>query len=203
MTRDELRLLHYIAPLANLSSILEHGILCFERTRALPHDSFAMETIQERRVARPIPQGRPIHQYANLYFNARNPTMFRRVREGMTHRLCVVEVSTDVLDLPEVVIVDRNASSDHRRCATSPAGIELIRADRVYAKDWRHPGDEIAYWKHRSEMCAEVLVPEAIPTAFLLDVRVAGTEGEASARAAGCQLPIVRDPELFFVQGEP
>jgi hypothetical protein len=47
----------------------------------------------------------------NLYFHARNPMMFKRRGEA----LCVLRVSTDVLQINGTVITDQNAASDYVR----------------------------------------------------------------------------------------
>jgi hypothetical protein len=77
MTRAELPELHFIAPIDNLASIIAQGILCHERAKNVGHRSVAMEEIQERRRKVIVPGGLRLHQYANLYINARNKMMFK------------------------------------------------------------------------------------------------------------------------------
>ena len=52
-----------------------------------------------------------LHEYANLYLCARNPMLYKRRESHGT--LCVLRVSTDVLDLPGVVLTGGNAASDY------------------------------------------------------------------------------------------
>jgi len=47
MNRDEITELHFIAPIANLPPIMEHGILCHKCAGQLEHHSVAMAEIQE------------------------------------------------------------------------------------------------------------------------------------------------------------
>ena len=61
-----------IMPMTNIASVLAHGILSHERATKLAHASVAMEAIQERRDVKHVPGGLKLHQYANLYFHARN-----------------------------------------------------------------------------------------------------------------------------------
>lgn len=49
-----------------------------------------------------VPGGRPLHEYVNLYFCARNPMLFRI--KDLHLELCVLQIDTNVLDLPGVVI---------------------------------------------------------------------------------------------------
>src|SRR5690606_32670158 len=78
MTYDEVPELHFITPIENVSSILEHGIVCNRLAAKFRHHSIALDVVQQRRAEIRIPGGAPLHAYANLYFHARNPMMYRR-----------------------------------------------------------------------------------------------------------------------------
>src|ERR1700749_1002469 len=120
--------LHCIMPIANVSSVMDRGVLSFDRASALHHASVAMQPVQDRRDRKSVPGGLRLHQYANLYFHARNPMLFKRRNEDV----CVLKVSTDVLALPGVVITDCNASSDYVRYL-APSQWALLNFDDIYA----------------------------------------------------------------------
>ena len=65
-----------------------------------PHVSIAMPEVQAIRAAVRVPDGsklgRPLHTYANLYFDARNPMMY--VRKHEHESTCVLCVDPAVLD---------------------------------------------------------------------------------------------------------
>jgi ssDNA thymidine ADP-ribosyltransferase, DarT len=84
-------------PIANIGSVLARGILSYERAAKLEHHSVALQPVQDKRDQKQVPGGLKLHRYANLYFHARNPMMFKRKDEGPD--LCVLQVSTQVLDL--------------------------------------------------------------------------------------------------------
>jgi hypothetical protein len=115
-------------PLINIPSVLKNGILSHERAAKLSHVSVAMAEIQERRDVKQVPGGQKLHQYANLYFHARNPMMYKRL--GQAADLCVLRVSCDVLGLPGVVLCDQNASSDYVRFL-SPGQVSEIDMSMV------------------------------------------------------------------------
>src|SRR6476661_11225448 len=96
--------LHCIMPLDNIPSVLGYGILSYERAAKLKHHSVAMQPVQDRRDEKQVPGGLKLHQYANLYFHARNPMMFKR--QGEAPNLCVLQVSTDLLTQNGTVITD-------------------------------------------------------------------------------------------------
>lgn len=187
--------LQCIMPIINVPSVLAHGILCHERASKLAHASVAMEAIQERRDVKRVPGGLKLHQYANLYFHARNPMMFKR--KDQAAELCVLRVSTSVCDLPGVVFADRNASSDYVRFL-SPSQWHLLDFGDIYALDWRHPDDRIAYYRHRSRKCAEVLVPHQVESRFLTGAWVVDLAAAERLRATGFPLPITVDSQIFF-----
>jgi hypothetical protein len=78
MNRDEIIELYFIAPIANVPSIMQHGILSHKLAQQIAHDSVAMQEIQERRRNKQIPGARRLHEYANLYFDAHNPMLSKR-----------------------------------------------------------------------------------------------------------------------------
>ena len=82
--------LYNIMPFRNISSVLSLGILSNFLAEKLPHVSVAMNEVQSRRDKVNVPNGMPLHQYANLYFDARNPMMYKRQDED----ICVLKIKT-------------------------------------------------------------------------------------------------------------
>src|SRR5208282_3808053 len=101
MNRSDLKELHCITPIENLHSIFELGILSFNEVKKLKHKSIAMGEIQDRRENKELPNGKRLHDYANLYFHARNPMMYKRKEEHQ--KLCILKVKPDILDVPGVI----------------------------------------------------------------------------------------------------
>lgn len=186
-------------PIANVPSVMAHGILSYEKAAKLPHFSVAMQVVQDRRDDVQVPGGKRLHQYANLYFHARNPMMF--VRRSQAATLCVLRISAAVLDLPEVVLTDQNAASKWVRFLGRNQ-FDVIDFDKVFADDWRHPDDQIAYWRHKSIMCAEVLVPDRVESKFVLGAYVCSAAAESALRMQGFAHSITVNPRLFFVEGQ-
>lgn len=196
MNRDDLSELHYITPIANLTSIMRHGILSNRRVANLQHESVAKAEVQDLRAKVRVPGGRELHEYANLYFCARNPMLYKR--QSVHQSLCVLRIKTSVLDLPGVVITDQNAASDHRRFSPSPDGLSLIDREMVFAEYWTHPADQIAEWRHKSIKCAEVLVPDSVDPTYISGAYVsnAGSAEALAQQAPGLQVTI--NAHLFF-----
>jgi hypothetical protein len=183
-----------IMPLINLQSVLEHGILSYELAAKLRHRSVAMPEVQDRRDKKQVPRGLKLHQYANLYFHARNPMLYKR--RGDAENICVLRTSTGVLQIDGVVITDCNAASDYVRFL-HPSQSDVLDFDAIFAMDWRHQNDPAAYWRHRSRKCAEILVPHFVEPRFLTGAYVVSQD--VAARLRGYfNLPITIDPGMFF-----
>jgi hypothetical protein len=60
------------------------------------------------------------------------------------------------------------------------------------------PATPIAYWRHKSRKCAEVLIPHWVEPRFLTGAYVVDTGAAKRLAAAGCTLPITVDAVLFF-----
>jgi hypothetical protein len=184
-----------IMPLENIPSVLEHGILSHEKAAKLKHRSVAMTEVQDRRDKKHVPGGLKLHQYANLYFHARNPMLYKRKAEAAN--ICVLRVSTAVLQIDGVVITDCNAASYYVRFY-HPSQLALLDLDAIFAMDWTHRNDPMAYYRHRKQKCAEVLVPHCVEPRFLSGAYVLN-QAVAEMLKVEFPLPITIDRGMFFL----
>jgi hypothetical protein len=186
-----------IMPLENIASVLKLGILSNERAAKLRHRSVAMEEVQEKRELKHVPGGLKLHQYANLYFHARNPMLYKRKDEA--NHLCVLRVSTEILQLPGIVLADCNASSPYVRFF-APSQWALLDYDSIYAMDWnrQHANDPYAYRVHKAKKCAEVLVPHCVEPKFLTGAYVVNEKAATNLQSQGFDCSITINVEMFF-----
>jgi hypothetical protein len=182
-------------PIANMPSVITHGVLSYERAAKLKHLSVAMQPVQDKRDSKAVPGGLRLHQYANLYFHARNPMLY--VRKSEANGLCVLRVSTEVLQLEGTVMADQNAASNYARFF-APSKWSMLDFNDIYARDWRHADDQIRAWQHKSRKCAEVLVRHVVPPRFVWGAYVVDGEAAASLQAKGFAQPVSINPDLFF-----
>ena len=196
MERNELQELHYITPICNIPSILQHGILSHARASRRPHESVAMEVIQDRRAGVRVPGGRLLHEYVNLYICARNPMLYKQQTQHVT--ICVLSVSPDVLDLPQVIVTDSNASSEYVRFAAAPEGLRIVDRDQTFAEYWTDQ-DPIQQWRKKAAKCAEVLVPDRVDPRFVIGVYVSCEQAKRQVEAFGLGLPVNIQQHLFFM----
>jgi hypothetical protein len=187
--------LHYIAPISNIPSILQHGILCHNEAMKLPHVDISMNAIQEKRANKKVPNGLNLHDYANLYFDARNPMLYKRREQR--EELCILRINPDILNLPEVVLSDRNASSAYAKFLPSPAGLNELDFDRIFAKYWTDT-NLFTEWTNKSIKCAEALVPDRIQSNLIIGAYVCNVNTQSSLIEAGFALPININSQIFF-----
>lgn len=196
MIRDDVSELHYITEQENVASILEYGILSHQRALNIQHVSVANDSVQDHRARKRLPSGRGLHEYANLYFHARNPMMY--AIQNRHRNLVVIRVSSDVLDLDGVMIADGNAARSFGTAFWGPLeGLQILDRGLVSSEDWRDPDPDRQYEKRRIK-CAEVLVPDVIPQSFILGGYVSCKESAVHNGLTSLSLEITIDEHLFF-----
>lgn len=113
MKRSDVKALYNIRHIENLPSIIQKGILSYNKAQKLNHKVIHDLTVQERRENKQIQGGRKLHDYANLYFNPRNAMMYKR--KDLHKEICIQIIDPKVLNTTNVIISDINASSHYAR----------------------------------------------------------------------------------------
>jgi hypothetical protein len=195
LNRSDLAELCYITPIANVPSILLRGIVSHRAAGKLEHVSIAMTEIQDKRSTKRIPGGHALHDYVNLYICARNPMMYKR--KDQHEQLCVLRVSTAVLDLPAVVVADGNAASAYTGFWPAPAGLQKVDQDLTFAEYWTSPDPFEKYRRTRAK-CAEVLVPGRVEPSFIFGAYVSCPRSYAQFESVCAAVPATILPSMFF-----
>lgn len=189
--------LFYIVPIDNIASIVKKGILCHKLAADIPHDSIAMSVIQERREGKKVTNALYLHDYVNLYFNPRNPMMYKTMNSSgdMYKQICVLSVCPEVLSIPGVVVSDMNASKDLCKFMEPQEALENLDFDKIYVRNWNIPE---MYDMLKGTTCAEVLVPGQVPYSFVNKAYVADINAEVSLRDMGFDKSISCNADMFF-----
>ena len=200
MNRSDIKELYFITSIDNLTSIIQNGILCYYKVNKTLCKSIADPEVQKRRDKTVIPGGkRKLHDYANLYFNARNPMMFKR--KDIHKELAVLRIDSAILDEPDAVISNGNASSGYVGFYASPEGLRYLDRDLIFAEYWTDSNPIIAY-RRKFAICAEVLVPDVVESKFITGIYVSGEDTHQKVVELVKGLPfsgkILINPNLFF-----
>jgi ssDNA thymidine ADP-ribosyltransferase, DarT len=128
-----IRNLYYITHLDNVPSILRHGILSHEeiQSRGLAFTAIYDTAIVSRRSQISVPDGRTLWSFANLYFQPRNPMLYRVAIEQGADHLAVVAVKTNVLARPDVMLANGNAAHRSTVIVPAPNGISSSRGSPI------------------------------------------------------------------------
>jgi len=196
-----LRELYYITHQANLPSIFAKGILS--------HALVEQEGIEFARVYdagigawrknKRTPAGRSLWEYANLYFQPRNPMLYRLVMERRLENLAILGVDKSVLEQEGVFITTGNAARSETH----------ILPRREWAKHSEKilQAAALTWWSEidgsKRKIMAEVLVPDAVPPNLIKAVYV--PNNNAGERVAALlqdtihkHVPIIPEPQMFF-----
>jgi hypothetical protein len=196
LRRDEIDGLYNSFHRDNLASIMQHGIVSHQLAERIAHRDIADQGVQETRAGKIVPPDRrPLHSYANLYINPRNIVVYRFIKDtidagGSSDDICIVRVSLAVLDIPGVVVTDRNAASWPQWMAPDDGLAALDHSD-VFATYWN--GKD-----HAQRMCAEVLVPDRVPPEYFEAVIVCSSAAQRAVGAMSGRVAVEVKGRLYF-----
>ncbi|MCX7680843.1 MAG: DUF4433 domain-containing protein, partial [Anaerolineae bacterium] len=181
MAKKRIQNLYYIAPVENLPSILEKGILSHAEVerRHIASTSIYDAHIVASRKQRTTPDGKSLWEFANLYFQARNPMLYRVVREGKSRDIVVLAVRPQVLELPCYISIG-NAASPTSEVLPKEEGLQKLCSREIWSviqSEWWRPEDG-----SKRIIMSECLVYGAVPPDFIHTVYVASHQTAEQVR---------------------
>lgn|SRR5487761_88742 len=195
--KREIRELYYITHVDNIASIIANGILSHTliQQKGIRFTPIYDAQIVASRQQRKTPSGSSLWEYANLYFQPRNPMMYRVALEKSTKSLAVVGVKRGVLSLPDIFVTDGNAAS--RETNFYPLGTTrnmLPLIVRETDKQWWNTLDG-----SKRRIMAECLVPKLVPPDYIEELIVSDHEvAERVRERVGSDFDVVSHSEIFF-----
>ena len=183
--------LYYLAPLDNLASIVNRGLLSHNRAHREGHlaTDISLLTVNDRRGQKEA-YGRVLHDYVPLYFNPKNPMLYRRQGE---YDIAIVLLDSGLLFQNGTVFTDGNAASGATSFFNDIKEIDKLDWQCIRADWYRDLPDGIR------RRCAEVLVPDTIHPRFIKQVAVRTQETLlALDENIKRRTEIVVRPELYF-----
>ena len=198
MVRPEIKSLYYITHVNNLPSILEHGILSHARIEetGVAFTPIYDSDIVSMRKGKATPEGRSLWEYANLYFQPRNPMMYRVIHEKDRQDIAIVAVAPDILNGANVLITDGNAANGPTAFYPPSKGLAALQDQWcIVQSDWWNDRDG-----SKRQIMAECLVPERIDPQHILSVYVADheTKSRVDAMIGQRRVSVVPEPHFFF-----
>lgn len=192
--------LYNINALKNLPSIFSYGLLSKNRLRknyAHQEVDLSNPDVQNRRDYIKIANHGELHDYANLYFDARNPMMYNIINHKDLDDLCIICIDKGVLDLEDTIVTDRNAASELALFEKPEKGLKFINFELVFAQYWEDP-DYLEKAEKKAIKCAEVLVLNKVPIEYLVKIKVATPFAKREVESLNLGVPVEIDSYKFF-----
>lgn len=197
MSKAKIKSLYYITHINNLPSIFQHGILSHQQVieRGLSPTPIYNAEIVARRQQRSTPNGRSLWEYANLYFQARNPMLYKVLSETNKHNVVILGIKPRVLDTEGALIALGNAAHSLTELVDVKTGLQVINRDywSILNSDWWKTEDGT-----KRKIMAECLIPEAVPPTEIHSVYVVSQEISECIRRQLSSVEVVVEPHMFF-----
>lgn len=197
-TKRDVKGLFYITHIDNVKSILQHGILSHasvEEGRIQFTPIYDAEIVSNRR-ERITPDGKSLWNFANLYFQPRNPMLYRVINEKDRKDIAIIEVRPEVLSQPSSFISTGNAASRPSDILPTKEGLKAIFGMwDIINSEWWNPDDG-----SRRKIMAECLVPDRVAPDLIQAIYVAGhiTAEKLKSELSNINMPIIPEPHMFF-----
>lgn len=149
------------------------------------------------------PNGKSLWDFANFYFQPRNPMLYRVLRENPDNGIVVLAIKPSILNIQGTFITTGNAANQLTQIL--PASNYQDVASQIIK------GIDIQWWKEedgsKRKIMTECLVPESVPSTLIQAIYVPSQKAkdkvEETLNNSGCgdwtQLPVIVEPETFFL----
>ncbi len=196
---------YYISHKDNLKSILKRGILSRSQIKAglfakiglgQKTKSIHDESIIQSRKSRKF-KNRSLWDYANVYFQARNPMLYRVIKEFGKEEIVVLQINSDILDIPGSGITDGNSASPNAIIFE-----DINEGLSALDKTLFEKGHWINIENGKRKIMAEALIPDQIPTEKITSIytnsQQTSQEIKEELKILLNNIPVIFHPWIFF-----
>jgi hypothetical protein len=196
-TKHPIKGLYYITHIDNVPSILKRGILSHKLVEE-QHVQFTPiydAQIVSNRHDRLAPDGKNLWEFANLYFQPRNPMLYRVISEKDKKSIVIVSVSPQVLNIPGAFVTMGNAASPLSDILLVRDGLKAITQmwDTINSDWWREEDGS------KRKIMAECLVPDVVPPDFIHSLYVTSRSvADKISPLSASNISVIPEPRMFF-----
>lgn len=152
--------LYHITHKKNLKNIFLYGLLSnTDAHKGLNKENIADEEVNIRRESNEPIFNRKIHDYVPLYFNPKNPMLFKR--RSIHRELVILAIDKRILKQKDVLFTDGNAASHVTQFYNTLEDLSKLNWDCIECNNWND------YPDGKRIRCAEVLVFPKIPADYI------------------------------------
>ena len=206
MKREDIKSLYYITHKDNVKSILQHGILSHQEIeqRKIQKKVIYDENIINIRKGKTLPNGEQLCNYANLYFQPRNPMLYRVLHhqgEGSFFKgikdIVLLEIKKDIFDHQNDKFIATANAATHQAEFFSNIDQGLRKTNKMIT-------DNGVWWNDltdgKSKIMAELLVKEKIPSEYIMSIYTADEEVQKELQHFNLEkINVVLDKVKFFL----
>ncbi|MFH2069641.1 MAG: DarT ssDNA thymidine ADP-ribosyltransferase family protein [Elusimicrobiota bacterium] len=167
MYQKEIKQLYYITNVKNIPSILEKGILSHRNVlnEKIEYHAIYDENIISNREKCIVENQKTLWDYANLYFQPRNPMLYRVIcNVSKVEDIVVLAIDHSIMSEFGVMISDGNAASYQSNITEVAVGLKDINSKTIRTEWWNDADGS------KRRIMAECLVPEKIPPQYIISI---------------------------------
>jgi len=194
----EVKSLYYITHIDNLNSILSQGILSHKAVEdsGMKYTAIYDKEIVSNRKSKHTPSGKSLWDYSNVYFQARNPMLYRVVLEKGAKDIAVIALYPQVLQSSGAFITDGNAANNMTDFYQYGDGIKIISGmwDTIQGEWWNSLDGS------KRKIMAECLIPNVISPDLIHSIYVANHINAEKVKTLlkTRDIPVIPEPTMFF-----
>ncbi len=194
----DIKSLFYITHINNIKSILQHGILSHAAVEERQIDFtpiYDAEIVSHRR-DKSMPNGQSLWDFANLYFQPRNPMLYRVISEKDKRNIAIISVRPELLKQSNCFVSTGNAASSPSDILPAKDGLTTIfEMWEIIQSEWWNLNDG-----SKRKIMAECLVPDQIPPNLIQAIYVTNHDIAEQLRTelTPTKIPIIPEPHMFF-----
>ncbi len=188
--------LFYITHVDNIPFILSNGILSHDliESQGLNYAAIYDSEIVSNRKNKKI-KDKGLWHYANLYFQPRNPMLYRVIREKSPKDIAVIAVRKSIIETPGAFVSVGNAASGPTKFYPNTQ-FNLIESqiNRMTKLQWWSWHDS-----SKRQIMSECLVPEKIPPSYIETIYVSDhTLAKTITSQTSSKILVIPEPSMFF-----
>jgi hypothetical protein len=192
--RSNIDYLYHMTHISNIENILKHGLVSHIKAhKVLMKKDISIAEVNDRRNREDPIYQRSLHNYVPLYFNPKNPMLYRR--KDIQNDIVIIAVDKRVLLQKQTIFTDGNAASISTRFYKN--------LDNLSELDWKIINGE--YWNDyvdgKRKKCAEVLVRERIENEAIKKIFCLGANTEKNCKSylpKDTKIAVVKRKDFYF-----
>jgi len=196
MKKTDIKSLYYITHINNIPSILKKGILSHSLIENLKLDFTPIydSQIVSNRSKRNTPDGKNLWNFANLYFQPRNPMLYRVIYEKNKNEIAVIALYSKILDDSRTFVSKGNAASNLSEIFPADIGYKKLSKEVINSEWWREEDGS------KREIMAELLVPDMVAPEYIHTIYTANhkTAERVKILTGSAKISVIPEPYMFF-----